>query len=135
MGKITLNEALKKASVKNDLQMFLGLDAQSELGGMTPERLAAVAGESMMLRTGEFKLDLVVSEVGIKAICEECIKRISSISKHTMFSMMVKCGNIVMISGFISYNNGFIRVSSYNSNLIVSFTISEGVLTENKKLI
>ena len=46
MGKITLNEALKKASVKNDLQMFLGLDAQSELGGMTPERLAAVAGES-----------------------------------------------------------------------------------------
>lgn len=45
MGKITLNEALKKASVKNDLQMFLGLDAQSELGGMTPERLAAVAGE------------------------------------------------------------------------------------------
>ena len=44
MGKITLNEALKKASVKNDLQMFLGLDAQSELGGMTPERLAAVAG-------------------------------------------------------------------------------------------
>ena len=47
MGKITLNEALKKASVKNDLQMFLGLDAQSELGGMTPERLAAVAGEKM----------------------------------------------------------------------------------------
>ena len=47
MGKITLNEALKKASVKNDLQMFLGLDAQSELGGMTPERLAAVAGESI----------------------------------------------------------------------------------------
>ena len=46
MGKITLNEALKKAPVKNDLQMFLGLDAQSELGGMTPERLAAVAGES-----------------------------------------------------------------------------------------
>ena len=47
MGKITLNEALKKASVKNDLQMFLGLDAQSELGGMTPERLAAVAGEKI----------------------------------------------------------------------------------------
>ena len=52
MGKITLNEALKKASVKNDLQMFLGLDAQSELGGMTPERLAAVAGELQRMVVG-----------------------------------------------------------------------------------
>ena len=45
-----MNEALKKASVKNDLQMFLGLDAQSELGGMTPERLAAVAGGMIEVR-------------------------------------------------------------------------------------
>ena len=70
MGKITLNEALKKASVKNDLQMFLGLDAQSELGGMTPERLAAVAGESIGVATA-LKAGLVPPELAISTFSNQ----------------------------------------------------------------
>ena len=70
MGKITLNEALKKASVKNDLQMFLGLDAQSELGGMTPERLAAVAGESIGVATA-LKAGLVSPELAISTFSNQ----------------------------------------------------------------
>lgn len=44
MGKITLSEALKKATIENNLQNYLGLNADGALGKMTPERLASVVG-------------------------------------------------------------------------------------------
>ena len=45
MAKITLKEALKQASVVDELKNFVGLTKDDALGLMTPERLAAVAGE------------------------------------------------------------------------------------------
>ena len=44
MEKITLKEALKQASVVDELKNFVGLTKDDALGLMTPERLAAVAG-------------------------------------------------------------------------------------------
>ena len=45
MAKITLKEALKQASVVDELKNFVGLTKDDAVGLMTPERLAAVAGE------------------------------------------------------------------------------------------
>ena len=47
MAKITLKEALKQASVVDELKNFVGLTKDDAVGLMTPERLAAVAGESI----------------------------------------------------------------------------------------
>ncbi len=44
MEKITLKEALKQASVVDELKNFVGLTKDDAVGLMTPERLAAVAG-------------------------------------------------------------------------------------------
>ena len=45
MKTIELSAALASAPVQENLKNFAGLDAQNALGLMTPERLAAVAGE------------------------------------------------------------------------------------------
>ena len=50
MEKITLKEALKQASVVDDLKNFVGLTKDDAVGLMTPERLAAVAGENVWIR-------------------------------------------------------------------------------------
>ena len=47
MEKITLKEALKQASVVDELKNFVGLTKDDAVGLMTPERLAAVAGEKI----------------------------------------------------------------------------------------
>ena len=87
-----------------------------------------MAGESMCFKTGKLKLNMLISEVGAKAVCEEFIKQVSSSTKDTMFSMMVHCGNLVQITGYYSYGNGFIKVESYNKNHLESFSISGNVL-------
>ena len=51
MGKITLSEALKKATVENNLQNYLGLNADGAIGKMTPERLASVVGGLILSKT------------------------------------------------------------------------------------
>ena len=50
MAKITLKEALKQASVVDELKNFVGLTKDDAVGLMTPERLAAVAGENVWIR-------------------------------------------------------------------------------------
>ena len=45
MEKITLNEYLKQGSVVENLKNFVGVTPENTMGLMTPERLAAVAGE------------------------------------------------------------------------------------------
>ena len=47
MEKITLNEYLKQGSVVENLKNFVGVTPENTVGLMTPERLAAVAGEKM----------------------------------------------------------------------------------------
>ena len=47
MEKITLNEYLKQGSVVENLKNFVGVTPENTVGLMTPERLAAVAGESI----------------------------------------------------------------------------------------
>ena len=49
MKTIELSAAIASAPVQENLKNFAGLDAQNALGLMTPERLAAVAGESSCL--------------------------------------------------------------------------------------
>ena len=50
MEKITLKEALKQASVVDELKNFVGLTKDDAVGLMTPERLAAVAGGNVWIR-------------------------------------------------------------------------------------
>lgn len=47
MKTIELSAAIASAPVQENLKNFAGLDAQNALGLMTPERLAAVAGEKL----------------------------------------------------------------------------------------
>ena len=52
MEKITLNEYLKQGSVVENLKKFVGVTPENTVGLMTPERLAAVAGESIGTNLG-----------------------------------------------------------------------------------
>ena len=52
MEKITLNEYLKQGSVVENLKNFVGVTPENTVGLMTPERLAAVAGESIGTNLG-----------------------------------------------------------------------------------
>ena len=47
MNTIELSAALGQAQVVENLKNFVGVDAQGAAALMTPERLAAVAGESI----------------------------------------------------------------------------------------
>ena len=48
MEKITLNEYLKQGSVVENLKNFVGVTPENTVGLMTPERLAAVAGDFLL---------------------------------------------------------------------------------------
>ena len=115
MGKITLNEALKKASVKNDLQMFLGLDAQSELGGMTPERLAAVAGESIE-NLKFFRTDYIKP----KETISDCTKIIENVIEGFQLKNGDKCSFSVLYDSIgLHHIYGFVyRVGDANYGIV-----------------
>ena len=53
MKTIELSAAIASAPVQENLKNFAGLDAQNALGLMTPERLAAVAGEKLPVASAE----------------------------------------------------------------------------------
>lgn len=129
MNTIELSAALGQAQVVENLKNFVGVDAQGAAALMTPERLAAVAGGKMSLYSGKLNLkDLVLNEVGIKAVCEEVIKHLPD---DTMFSLIVSCGNTIMVNGYIvdKKRYGFITAYSYNSHK-GSFPILDGLLKE-----
>ena len=121
MGKITLNEALKKASVKNDLQMFLGLDAQSELGGMTPERLAAVAGESIKKIGTSLYVDSFSGEAETAIdIIKDIVQKIPNINYTAINIVYIKTkGGVVLVDGYIYPNKlyGAFRITSSSENI------------------
>lgn len=88
-----------------------------------------VAGGKMSLYSGKLDLkDLVLNEVGIKAVCEEVIKHLPD---DTMFSLIVSCGNTIMVNGYIvdKKRYGFITAYSYTSHK-GSFPILDGLLKE-----
>ena len=121
MGKITLNEALKKASVKNDLQMFLGLDAQSELGGMTPERLAAVAGESIKKIGKSLYVDSFSGEAETAIdIIKDIVQKIPNINYTAINIVYIKTkGGVVLVDGYIYPSKlfGAFRITSSSENI------------------
>lgn len=115
MGKITLNEALKKASVKNDLQMFLGLDAQSELGGMTPERLAAVAGESILKSKRILSGDLNdCKDAGFVMVGSENVSNVPIPFVYVIILSSLGSQDVMQIAFSISGQNIYIR--SYSNS-------------------
>ena len=116
MGKITLNEALKKASVKNDLQMFLGLDAQSELGGMTPERLAAVAGESILKSKRILSGDLNdCRDAGFVMVGSDNVSNVPIPFVYVIILSSLGSQDVMQIA--FSIQNKMIYIRSYNNNL------------------
>ena len=116
MGKITLNEALKKASVKNDLQMFLGLDAQSELGGMTPERLAAVAGESILKSKRILSGDLNdCRDAGFVMVGSDNVSNVPIPFVYVIILSSLGSQDVMQIA--FSVQNKMIYIRSYNNNL------------------
>ena len=116
MGKITLNEALKKASVKNDLQMFLGLDAQSELGGMTPERLAAVAGESILKSKRILSGDLNdCRDAGFVMVGSDNVSNVPIPFVYVIILSSLSSQDVMQIA--FGIQNKMIYIRSYNNNL------------------
>lgn len=116
MGKITLNEALKKASVKNDLQMFLGLDAQSELGGMTPERLAAVAGEFLLKSKRILSGDLNdYKDAGFVMVGSENVSNVPTAFVYVIILSSLGSKDVIQIA--FSISNKIIYIRSYANSI------------------
>ena len=120
MKTIELSAALASAPVQENLKNFAGLDAQNALGLMTPERLAAVAGELNHTLGGTFYTNIVIGKVGdfenpIK-VAEETMailphKRVAFICLHTYAGVRIVRGLI-----YEGHDHGFFYIEEWNGN-------------------
>lgn len=122
MGKITLSEALKKATVENNLQNYLGLNADGAIGKMTPERLASVVGGlthsigdsfytcSIIGKEGDFDSPIKVAEEIMSVLP---MKRISFMCIHLRNGIRVVRGLI-----YEKHDYGIFFIENYNGSSI-----------------
>ena len=83
-------------------------------------------GKSMKFYATQIELNSMVDEVGLSSICEEVLNIVPG---GTMFSLLVSCGNMLMLNGYTVSGKkyGFISVHSYNHNK-GSFSLIDGIL-------
>ena len=132
MKTIELSAAIASAPVQENLKNFAGLDAQNALGLMTPERLAAVAGEKMGLANFKSGLLNTPSELStnIKEIAEYVYQ---NTKENTSFSYIVSCEAVYQATGYLSSGKkyGVITITCYIKERNATFFIINGVVKQN----
>ena len=129
MKTVELSAALNSAQVVENLKNFVGVDAQGAAALMTPERLAAVAGGIMHLRTD------FINSSSTDITFEERVKEIVDYfnvqrNDYQLLSGMLSTPNVVLqYRGYIYNNetsvNGTIEFINHYAT-ITTFSIING---------
>ena len=131
MKTIELSAAMASAPVQENLKNFAGLDAQNALGLMTPERLAAVAGEKMRFYAG----DIFITSESFKdyiEIAKKITEVIDTQDRNISFSVTVRSGILFRVDGYLyqDKSHGLFLVYSYISGLEKKISLREGKFVE-----
>ena len=113
MKTIELSAAMASAPVQENLKNFAGLDAQNALGLMTPERLAAVAGEFIKYMPDGTDCD-TLQETGIYYLHTRCTNVPFSFAFIRVLSSPLWKEDIVQIAYSISNGTQSIRTKDTN---------------------
>ena len=108
MEKITLNEYLKQGSVVENLKNFVGVTPENTVGLMTPERLAAVAGEFIKYMPDGIDCN-TLRETGIYYLHTKCTNVPFNFAFIRVLSSPLSKGDIVQIAYSISNGTQSIR--------------------------
>ena len=124
MKTIELSAAIASAPVQENLKNFAGLDAQNALGLMTPERLAAVAGDKLQVLTKEITRPKDSDTVIIK--CYMSLIYVYSISEGKNNLLIKTMSNLKSISGDDSFlSRGLVNLTATDTELKIKFVNDE----------
>ena len=111
MKTIELSAAMASAPVQENLKNFAGLDAQNALGLMTPERLAAVAGEKLGFYVKHSIVEIPTLNDRIN-VAKKIVSALPRIAGILSFDVTFSCTGIHQAHGYI-YNgkqHGIIKI-------------------------
>lgn len=111
MEKITLNEYLKQGSVVENLKNFVGVTPENTMGLMTPERLAAVAGEKLGFYVKHSIVEIPTLNDRIN-VAKKIVSALPRIAGILSFDVTFSCTGIHQAHGYI-YNgkqHGIIKI-------------------------
>ncbi len=121
MNTIELSAALGQAQVVENLKNFVGVDAQGAAALMTPERLAAVAGESIKKIGTSLYVDSFSGEAETAIdIIKDIVQKIPNINYTAINIVYIKTkGGVVLVDGYIYPNKlyGAFRITSSSENI------------------
>ena len=121
MNTIELSAALGQAQVVENLKNFVGVDAQGAAALMTPERLAAVAGESIKKIGKSLYVDSFSGEAETAIdIIKDIVQKIPNINYTAINIVYIKTkGGVVLVDGYIYPSKlfGAFRITSSSENI------------------
>lgn len=121
MKTVELSAALGQAQVVENLKNFVGVDAQGAAALMTPERLAAVAGEFIKKIGTSLYVDSFSGEAETAIdIIKDIVQKIPNINYTAINIVYIKTkGGVVLVDGYIypSKLYGAFRITSSSENI------------------
>ena len=121
MKTVELSAALGQAQVVENLKNFVGVDAQGAAALMTPERLAAVAGESIKKIGKSLYVDSFSGEAETAIdIIKDIVQKIPNINYTAINIVYIKTkGGVVLVDGYIYPSKlfGAFRITSSSENI------------------
>ena len=131
MKTVELSAALGQAQVVENLKNFVGVDAQGAAALMTPERLAAVAGENMCFYSNDFMITNE-SESDILKIVRFIHEKIVTNGRNISFSVTVRAGIVFKVEGYLysDKSHGLFCVYDFTTGLRKAVSLREGAFSE-----
>ena len=131
MKTVELSAALNSAQVVENLKNFVGVDAQGAAALMTPERLAAVAGENMCFYSNDFMMTNE-SESDILNIVRFIHEKIVTNGRNISFSVTVRAGIVFKVEGYLysDKNHGLFCVYDFTNGLRKAVSLREGAFSK-----
>ena len=130
MKTVELSAALNSAQVVENLKNFVGVDAQGAAALMTPERLAAVAGESIKRESRFYSGMLTVEQTGGDTPIDVA-KEISGYlpNEECTFSLTHKKWVSHFVIGYISNDKqyGKFIITNFSSSQFTFVSLEAGV--------
>ena len=116
MKTVELSAALGQAQVVENLKNFVGVDAQGAAALMTPERLAAVAGESILKSKRILSGDLNdCRDAGFVMVGSDNVSNVPIPFVYVIILSSLSSQDVMQIA--FGIQNKMIYIRSYNNNL------------------
>ena len=116
MKTVELSAALGQAQVVENLKNFVGVDAQGAAALMTPERLAAVAGEFLLKSKRILSGDLNdYKDAGFVMVGSENVSNVPTAFVYVIILSSLGSQDVIQIA--FSISNKIIYIRSYGGSI------------------